>query len=128
MNGELIAMLLTPALVALIVLETKNWMNPDLAPPALVVLGDIGNIYHMLIMLVVVGAWVSILSLLLFGQLGWLPKIGMLILGYFAGAALVLLTKNTRLFTLLFCNLFSPGVLSVNLFVIHIMAWVTSPI
>lgn len=124
MSPIYIAAILTPVLGALIKEGVSTWFeNPQLAPPGLFKLGVIGQLYKLSIVFIIFAAQFSLLGLLFAGDVSLLSVIGVFVLGLISGGLLLSLSKNILVINLLVENLITPGILAVNLFMVHWIAW-----
>lgn len=124
MSPIYIAAILTPVLGALIKEGVSTWFeNPQLAPPGLFKLGVIGQLYKLSVVFIIFAAQFSLLGLLFAGDVSLLSVIGVFVLGLISSGLLLLLSKNILVINLLVENLVTPGILAVNLFIVHWIAW-----
>lgn len=124
MNPIYIAACLTPFLGALIKEGVSTWFeNPQLAPPGLFKMGVIGQLYKLSIVFIIFAAQFSLIGLLFAGDVSLLSAIGLFVLGIISGGLWISLGRNILVINLLVENLITPGILSVNLFIVHWIAW-----
>jgi len=124
MNPIYIAAILTPVLSALIKEGISTWFeNPQLAPPGLFKMGVIGQLYKLSIAFIIFAAQFSLLGLLFAGDVSFLSVVGVFILGIISGGLLLSLSKNILAINLIVENIITPGILAVNLFMVHWIAW-----
>lgn len=124
MSPIYIAAILTPVLGALIKEGVSTWFeNPQLAPPGLFKLGVIGQLYKLSIVFIIFAAQFSLLGLMFAGDVSLLSVIGIFVLGLISSGLLLSLSKNILVINLLVENLVTPGILAVNLFMVHWIAW-----
>ncbi len=124
MNSIYIAAILTPPLSALVSLGISSWFkDPIYAPPGLYKMGIFGGIYTLTIVFVGIASQVSVLAIAVFGDVSFLSVVGVYIAGIIGGGVIISLCQNIIALNLLFVNLIAPGLLTVNLFMAHWLAW-----
>jgi hypothetical protein len=115
---------LTPFLASLIKQGVSTWFeNPQFAPPGLLKMGVIGQLYKLLIVFIAFSAQFSLLGLLFTGNFSFLYAIGAFIFGAIVGEVFLSLHSNVSFFNILIENLIIPGVLAASLFMAHWSAW-----
>lgn len=124
MDPIYIAAILTPALSALIIQGISTWfVSPQDAPPGLVKMGALGQVYKSAIVLTGFTSQFSLLGLAISGEPSFLSVVGTYIVGIISGGAMIALCKSIFAFNLFFENLIMPGILAANLFMVHWLAW-----
>lgn len=124
MNPIYIAAILTPTLSALIIQGISTWfVNPQYAPPGLFRMGFIGQLYKYAITFTGLASQFSLLGLAIYGDSSFLSVLAVFVSGIISGGVMISLCKNIFAVNLFFENLFMPGILAINLFMVHMLAW-----
>lgn len=126
MNPIYIAAILTPSLTSLIVQGASTWFaNPLYAPPGLYKMGLLGHLYKFAVVLTGLASQLSLLVLAISGEPSFWSVVGFYIVGIISGGVMISLCKNIFAVNLFFENLVMPGILTINLFMVHWLAWTT---
>lgn len=126
MNPIYIAAILTPVLSALTIQGVSTWFeNPQFAPPGLYKIGIAGQIYKLVIVLIGLASQFSLLGLTISGVPSFLSVFGFFIVGIISGGVAISLCRNNAAINMFFENLIMPGILAINLFMVHWLAWET---
>lgn len=126
MNPIYIAAILTPVISALTIQGVSTWfVNPQLAPPGLYKMGNAGQIYKLIIVFIGSASQFSLLGLAISGDPSFLSVVGFYIVGIISGGVAISLCRNNGAINMFFENLIMPGILTINLFMAHWLAWET---